>query len=1046
MKTPGSVLKRIFLALALIATFAVTGNAQSSFAPRVLVVYDPTNANSVDVESHYVASRGIPNANLCPVTPPETLTRLTWAVYVSAIKTPIQNCLTTVGPDQILYIVLCYIRPFTILGQNGLVYGLDHYVSDIWDQYSNSDAFPFPAQAHPYFSANQAQGNVYPPFQSFADYRAQGGSLQIYSVWRLDGATTTLAKGLVDKALSAESKGLSGQACFDRIYGNINNLADFSYAMHDWDLHLAAIFAAETGFSVTEDPNTAEFGTPPAPNCPNAAMYAGWYSLNHYNNAFTWNTGAIGFHIDSASAVDPRAGTNWSANAIINGITVTSGVVSEPFLQGFSHPDGVYLDVMSGANVGDAFLRNTSYLKWVNMNMGDPLYQPFPGGLAPFNGPNPQNSLALNPWVTVGSQGSTGTITLASPAPPGGLLMNLSSNLPTIGSVPSNVTVAAGSTTATFPITTTGVSVSRSMFITASGGGITVSNTLTVSPLLNSLSLLPSHVIGGGSFNAVVVLNENAPDNSATIFPSTNNSSVVPVPASVPIPQGASQVTFPVSTNPVSGSTAVTIGALVNGNLSTSIVTVLPALSTFTLSAPAVVSGTTVHGTVTLPAAAYAGGITVNLMSSDTTVATVPASVIVPAGLTSATFNITTLAVLNSSPITITASSGASVKQDPLTVNPSAVLSVTLSPTSVVGGKNSTGTVKLNGPAPMGGVNVSLSSDTPSVASTQSTVTVLAGLSSATFPITTVPVSSSIAVNITASYNNAGITSQLTVNPPSVSTLALAATSVIGGKNVSATITLTGPAPSGGISVTLGSSTGAATPPSPVTVLGGATTATFVIPTAPVSAATPTTITATLGVAKNALLTVNPPAMLTLGVSPSSVIGGATSIGTVTLNGAAPSGGISVTLTTGNSAVASPPANVTVSAGMTSAMFNIQTNPVAPNTPVTISATLGVTKSATLTVLAPTALSLTLSPTSVTGGTGSTGTITLTGAAPSAGISVTLASSNSPVAAPPPNVTVLGGANSANFPITTSSVAVKTTPTITATLGVAKTAVLTVTP
>ncbi len=54
---------------------------------------------------------------------------------------------------------------------------------------------------------------------------------------------------------------------------------------------------------VIEDPNYAEFGTAPAPlTCPNAALYSGWYNLNHYNNVFTWNTGAIGFHLDSASA------------------------------------------------------------------------------------------------------------------------------------------------------------------------------------------------------------------------------------------------------------------------------------------------------------------------------------------------------------------------------------------------------------------------------------------------------------------------------------------------------------------------------------------------------------------------------------------------------------------------------------------------------------------------------------------------------------------------------------------------------------------------
>ena len=42
-----------------------------------------------------------------------------------------------------------------------------------------------------------------------------------------------------------------------------------------------------------------EFGTPPAPSrCEDAAFYAGWYSLDHYNDAFTWKPGAIGIHLE----------------------------------------------------------------------------------------------------------------------------------------------------------------------------------------------------------------------------------------------------------------------------------------------------------------------------------------------------------------------------------------------------------------------------------------------------------------------------------------------------------------------------------------------------------------------------------------------------------------------------------------------------------------------------------------------------------------------------------------------------------------------------
>jgi len=64
-------------------------------------------------------------------------------------------------------------------------------------------------------------------------------------------------------------------------------------------------------------------------------------------------------------------------------------------------------------------------------------------------------------------------------------------------------------------------------------------------------------------------------------------------------------------------------------------------LAALTLSATSVSGGNTVTGTVTLNAAAPAGGAAVALSSADATVATVPASVTVPAGATTATFAVT---------------------------------------------------------------------------------------------------------------------------------------------------------------------------------------------------------------------------------------------------------------------------------------------------------------------------------------------------------------------------------------------------------------------
>jgi hypothetical protein len=94
-----------------------------------------------------------------------------------------------------------------------------------------------------------------------------------------------------------------------------------------------------------------------------------------------------------------------------------------------------------------------------------------------------------------------------------------------------------------------------------------------------------------------------------------------------------------------------------------------------------------------------------------------------------------------------------------------------------------------------------------------------------------------------------------------------------------------------------------------------------------------------------------PASLSAVAVSPSTVVGGNTSTGTVTLTSAAPSGGALVSLSSSNTAVATVPASVTIAAGATSATFAATTPSVAANTPVTItSAYSGVSRTTTLTV------------------------------------------------------------------------------------------------
>jgi len=104
----------------------------------------------------------------------------------------------------------------------------------------------------------------------------------------------------------------------------------------------------------------------------------------------------------------------------------------------------------------------------------------------------------------------------------------------------------------------------------------------------------------------------------------------------------------------------------------------------------------------------------------------------------------------------------------------------------------------------------------------------------------------------------------------------------------------------------------------------------------------------------------NPPGsgsatLSSLAVSPTSVNGGSSSTGTVTLSGAAPSGGAVVSLSSSASA-ATVPSSVTVIAGYNSGTFTVNTSAVTASTPVTITASYaGVSKTASLTVMPPAA-------------------------------------------------------------------------------------------
>jgi len=95
-----------------------------------------------------------------------------------------------------------------------------------------------------------------------------------------------------------------------------------------------------------------------------------------------------------------------------------------------------------------------------------------------------------------------------------------------------------------------------------------------------------------------------------------------------------------------------------------------PTLSSLAVSPTSVKGGSPSTGTVTLSGPASSGGAVVSLSSDNTAAATVPASVTVAYGETSATFTVNTSAVTTSTPATISASYAGATKTTSLTVTP----------------------------------------------------------------------------------------------------------------------------------------------------------------------------------------------------------------------------------------------------------------------------------------------------------------------------------------------------------------------------------------
>jgi uncharacterized delta-60 repeat protein len=280
-----------------------------------------------------------------------------------------------------------------------------------------------------------------------------------------------------------------------------------------------------------------------------------------------------------------------------------------------------------------------------------------------------------------------------------------------------------------------------------------------------------------------------------------------------------------------------------------------PGVAILLLNPSTVVGGEGGVGTVSLQYAAHQGGQVVSLTSNSSAV-TVPASVTVPAGATSAMFNFSTGVVSATAARLVTASANGVSRSAWVTLQPGGLLSFTVNPTNLTAGASSTGTIRLSGPARTGGTPVTITPNT-TVITAPGTVTVPSGQMTATFTLQTSYMSTRATRTVTARLGAISKVASLTIAP--AYDLVVNPSTVQAGQNTTARVTIPNAAPAGGATIPVSTNSSALVVPSSVTIPAGQYSVLFTIGTKPVGSTVGRYVTVNYnGVNKSVLVTITP--------------------------------------------------------------------------------------------------------------------------------------------------------------------------------------------
>lgn len=362
--------------------------AATPLADRVVIVAAGNVPGSMAIARHYAEVRHVPAANIIVLSPPAKET-ISWPEFITTVWNPLEDRLVKQGWIDAIPMDLSDAvgrRQYAVSGHRiaALVVcrGIPLRIANDPSLYSDVP----PLTDHPQFRTNEGAVdselsllamNSYPINASVPnplygnDHPTDSALAQVVKVARLDGPTTEVALGLVDRAVEAEQAGLLGRAYVDAAGPHENG--------NRW-LEAAAAMARQLGFGVTV---TRGPGTMPATARIDApVLYLGWYSENLDGPfalpGFRFPPGAVADHIHSFSAQTLQSDSvGWCGPLLARGVTATVGNVFEPYLEFLHRPDLLLAALARGDTLVDAAYYALPVLSWQSIVIGDPLYRPF---------------------------------------------------------------------------------------------------------------------------------------------------------------------------------------------------------------------------------------------------------------------------------------------------------------------------------------------------------------------------------------------------------------------------------------------------------------------------------------------------------------------------------------------------------------------------------------------------------------------------------------------------------------------------------------------